>query len=322
MSVPHSPLTHISNTDSRLLLSNVVDSACKFCPPTTLQVLPHVSMVNPAIPKLTFSCSSLRAVPVEELQISVDDGEAFGAGEYNRDSAHNAETRERIRQRTLEALRNPKVRKKMAEHPRSHRRVWQEKLKSKRSGEQFFLSWKQNIANAAKKGGCGQEELDWDSYDKIKEQMELHQHLQAEEKEKEKLMAIAGAKKFIQSWWECIAKVAKKGGSGEQELDWDSYEQIQQEMFLLYQFQRTTEKAKAKEMAREKAEKAARIKAIKRVHICNNISSEVARGGVLNSIFPTYNKLDLELIKREKMQKEVSLADQIQAARLKKGKLH
>ncbi|KAJ1398528.1 hypothetical protein SESBI_31006 [Sesbania bispinosa] len=84
MSVPHSPLTHISNTDSRLLLSNVVDSACKFCPPTTLQMLPHVSMVNPAIPKLTFSRSSLRVLPIEKLQISADDREASGVGEYNR----------------------------------------------------------------------------------------------------------------------------------------------------------------------------------------------------------------------------------------------
>lgn len=147
----------------------------------------------------------------------------------------------------------------------SLRRVWEERLKSKRLGERFFLSWEQSIANAAKKGGSDQEELDWDSYDKIKEQLEFHQILQAEEKEKEKQMAIVGAKKFIQSWRESIAKAANKGGSGEQELDWDSYEKIQEEMVLLNQLQRTTEKAKAKEMARVKAEKAARIKAIKKV---------------------------------------------------------
>ncbi|TKY66438.1 hypothetical protein E2542_SST09310 [Spatholobus suberectus] len=424
MSVSFSPLPHISNTDSRLLLTNMVDCTCAFYPPTTLQVLP---LPKTAPPKLTFVCSSQRVLPIEELLLSAGDGDppnvsvdssdylndgnggVVGLGDslseevlkerirrmriglankgrvpWNKGRKHSAETRERIRQRTSEALRDPKVRKKMAEHPQSHsdqtkakisdslRRVWHERLKSKRLVEQFLLSWAQNIANAAKKGGSGQEELDWDSYNKIKQQLELHQLLQAEEKGKEKLMAVTGAKNIVQSWRDSIAKAAKKGGSGEQELDWDSYEKIQEEMVCLHQLQRTTEKAKEKEMARVKAEKAAQIKAIKRViltqkrkdhqerakvkgnikshpcrnvkegkgslevtqefklctkstkiHISKNINGEVPReGGVFNSIIPTHNKLDLELIKREKVQKEVSLADQIQAARDKKGKLH
>lgn len=147
----------------------------------------------------------------------------------------------------------------------SLRRVWQERLKSKQVGRLFFLLWEQSIANAAKKGGSGENELDWDSYDEIKEQLEVDGILQTEEKEKQKRMAIAGAKKFIQSWKENIAKEAKKGGNGEQKLDWDSYEKIKEEMVILNQLQRTTEKAKAKEMAKVKAEKEARIKAIKKV---------------------------------------------------------
>jgi hypothetical protein len=147
----------------------------------------------------------------------------------------------------------------------SQRRVWQERLKSKRVREQPFLLWEQNIANAAKKGGIGEEELDWDSYDKIKEQLVFNQILQAEEKEKETLMAIAGAKKFIQSWRENIAKAAKIGGSGEQELDWDSYEKIKEEMIILDELQRTTRMVKAKEMAIIKGEKEALIKAIKKI---------------------------------------------------------
>lgn len=58
-------------------------------------------------------------------------------------------------------------------------------------------------------------------------------------------------------------------------------------------------------------------------HVSNNISNEVAeKGDIMNSNFATYGKLDLELIIREKMQKKVSLAEQIQAAKLIKGKLN
>ncbi|KAK7257165.1 hypothetical protein RIF29_30941 [Crotalaria pallida] len=426
MAVPVSPLTNISNTDySRPPFNNVVDSI--------------LSMVKTSTPKLTFLCYSQRVVlPIQDLQLSVDNGEASHSPEcnlsklgvdsseesyllnesevvgvglsdsleeslskevlkerirrmriglankgnvpWNKGRKHTAETRELIKRRTSEALRDPKVRKRMAEHPRPHsdqtkakisyglRRVWQERLKSKRLGEKFLLSWEQSIANAARKGESGQEKLDWDSYDKIKQQWELQKLLQAEKKEK----GITGAKKFIQSWRESIAKAAKKGGSSEQELNWDSYEKIQKEMFLLYQLQRTAEKAKAKEKARLKAEKVARKKAIKKVMltqrrkdrpertkaktyiksqpnrkvkedkgdmevgqefkiqpkltkilISKSISSQVAReGNIFSSILSSCKKLDLELIKREKMQKEISLADQIQAARDKKGKLH
>ncbi|KAE9592877.1 putative nuclease associated modular domain 3 [Lupinus albus] len=300
---------------------------------------------------------------------------------WNKGRKHTAETRERIRLRTLEALRNPKVRKKMAEHPLPHsdqikakissslRRVWQERLKSKRSREKLLISWEQSIANAARKGESGQEELDWDSYDNIKQQLELQRLLWAGAKGKE----TSGAKKFIEAWGESIAKAAKKGGGSEQELNWDSYEKIQKEMFLHYQLQRTAEKAKAKEMAKVEAQKVAQKKAIKKViftqrrkdhqdrtksrgnitsqphrkvkegkwggmevgqeiklhseltkiHMSKNMDSHAAREGyIFNSILSRYKKLDLEFIKSERMPKKVSLADQIQAARDKKGKIH
>lgn len=125
--------------------------------------------------------------------------------------------------------------------------------------------WAQSIANGARRGGSDQEELNWDSYDKIKQQLQQQQILWAEKKGKEKQTAIAGAKKFIRSWAKSIAKEAKEGGKGEQELEWDSYEKIEQEMALQYQLQRSAEKAKAKEIARIRAERAAQIKAIKKV---------------------------------------------------------
>ncbi|MED6159932.1 hypothetical protein PIB30_046831 [Stylosanthes scabra] len=307
---------------------------------------------------------------------------------WNKGRKHTSETRERIRIRTLEALRDPKIRKKMAEHPNFHseqskekisyslRRVWQERLKSRRLGEKFLLSWKQCIANAARKGASDQEELEWNSYSKIEQQLELLRLLQAEEKKKgKKLKTTTGARNFVQSWRECIATAAMKGRSGEQELEWGSYQKIKQEMVLLYKLQCAAKKARAKEFARVKAEKAARIKAIRKAMLAekrkehqertkamkakgdmkirksrkakednvdsevteefklackltkipvnkNIISSQEYRGDVFNSIFPTYNKLDIEHIKREKLQKEVSLADQIKAARDRKAKLH
>lgn len=271
----------------------------------------------------------------------------------------------------------------MSEHPRSHsdqikakissslRYVWQKRLKSKRLKEQFLLSWAQSIANGARKGGSHEEELDWDSYDKIKQQLQHHQLLWDKQKGKGKQIAIAGAKKFMESWATTIAIAAKSGAKGEQELDWDSYEKIEQEMARQYQLQQSAEKAKANEMARIRAERAAQIRAIKKMMLtqkkrerderakapgdinaqsrgkakevkgdlevpvdfklnsklkfCIRESTndqEHKEGNVLNSIFPNSKKLDLELIKKEKMRKEISLADQIQAARNKKGKIH
>ena len=128
----------------------------------------------------------------------------------------------------------------------------------KYSRERFFWSWAESIAKTAKKGGSNQQELEWDSYDRMKQEI-VHQELQwvAEkaktkrvvEKAKAKRMAKARAERLILSWAESIAKVAKKGGSGQQELDWDSFNKIKQEM-ILQQLQWTAEKAKAKEMGK------------------------------------------------------------------------
>lgn len=166
----------------------------------------------------------------------------------------------------------------------SVRRVWHERLKSKRIREGVLRSWTQSIANVAKKGGIGQEELEWDSYHKIRQQLELHHHMLASKKRREKVMAVTGAKNIILTWRENIARAAKKGGSGEQELDWDSYEKIQEEIIRQRQFQRTEEKAKKKELARVKSEKAARIKAIKRVILTQKRKEHQERAKVKGNI--------------------------------------
>ncbi|KAK8591510.1 hypothetical protein V6N13_031552 [Hibiscus sabdariffa] len=138
---------------------------------------------------------------------------------WNKGRKHSAETRLRIKQRTIEALNDPKVRKKMSEHPHTHseeskarigssvRRSWGKRLKWKRLGEKFFLSWMKSIAEAARKGGSDQAELEWDSYDKIKQEIVLEQLQWATEKAKGKEIAKVRAENARA---ERIARIAQK----------------------------------------------------------------------------------------------------------------
>ncbi|KAG2681727.1 hypothetical protein I3760_11G157400 [Carya illinoinensis] len=284
---------------------------------------------------------------------------------WNKGKKHSAETCRRIKQRTIEALRDPKVRKKMSEHPRPHsdhikakissslRSIWQERLKLKWSRERFFCSWQESIAEAAKKGETDQLELEWDSYDKIKQETVLQQHQWVVEKAKAKQVAKASAEKIILSWAESIAKAAKKGATNQQELDWDSYDKIKQEE-VFRQLQWAAEKAKAKERKnirarlaqkrkelQEKARARGEIQVTKedkddlavvqesnlkqrltKIHVKKSINYQLAdRGDTVASHFGALEKLNLEHIKREKTHREISLADQIQAIRKKKESL-
>ncbi|XP_072967317.1 uncharacterized protein [Typha angustifolia] len=106
-----------------------------------------------------------------------------GKTPWNKGRKHSEETRERIRKRTIEALSDPKVRKKMLGSPCCHsdqskakissalRNIWKERLKCKRSQENCYMMWARSVAEAAKEGGHGQQVLDWDSYEKIKVDM-------------------------------------------------------------------------------------------------------------------------------------------------------
>ncbi|KAG8659984.1 hypothetical protein MANES_02G100500v8 [Manihot esculenta] len=211
------------------------------------------------------------------------------------------------------------VRKKMSEHPHSHsdeiklkigsslRRIWAKRLKWKRLREKFFLSWSKSIAEAARKGGIDQQELDWDSYDKIKEEVTLKQLQRAKDKEKAKELAKITAERAAQAKAEKIAKFAQKRKERE-------------------------EKAKARE-AKKKASRRSKKKARKlsfvqeltlkqrltKIRKKKSINSQVITQGELSvSHSPAWKKLDVELMKKGKVQKEVSLADQIQAAKNKR----
>jgi len=79
---------------------------------------------------------------------------------------------------------------------------------------------------------------------------------------RERLKLKKARERFISSWAESIANAAKKGGHGERELDWDSYEKIEKEIALQH-LQRSADVAKAKEMAQMRAERRAKAKAEK-----------------------------------------------------------
>ncbi|KAM3300629.1 hypothetical protein ACQJBY_041578 [Aegilops geniculata] len=93
------------------------------------------------------------------------------------------EHRQRIKQGTIQALRDPKVKKKMLGHRQLHRqsskdkisaalrKVWERRMISVRSRQMILRIWSDSIAEAAKEGDHGQDKLDWDSYDKIQSEM-------------------------------------------------------------------------------------------------------------------------------------------------------
>ena len=101
----------------------------------------------------------------------------------------------------------------------SLRWVWGKRLKWKRSREKFYLSWAESIAKAAKKGGSDQEELDWDSYDKIKEEIALQQLQWAENKKKAKELAKMRAERAARARAEKMAMLAEKRRERERQAE-------------------------------------------------------------------------------------------------------
>ncbi|KAL6202158.1 hypothetical protein ACLB2K_025868 [Fragaria x ananassa] len=228
---------------------------------------------------------------------------------WNKGRKHSAETCERIRQHTIEALKDPKVksckiyqvRKKMSQRPRSHseeskakmssslRRLWGQRLKWKRSREKLFLSWVESIAEAAKTGGNEQQELNWDSYEIIREELYLQQLQQAAEKKKAKERAKMRAKEAA-----ARAKEKKKA-------------------------RLAVERKAVGELTSLKGLKVKRrsTKLDRKTFTNDQVASR--RNIVASQLrISALEKLDVELIKKEKMRAEVSFADQIRAAKNRK----
>lgn len=92
----------------------------------------------------------------------------------------------------------------------SLRRLWGERLKERRAGEKLFLSWASSIAEAAKLGGIDEEELDWNSYEKMKSDIALEQRQWAADKLSAKEMVRIRSKRKAQAKEEKAMRLAQK----------------------------------------------------------------------------------------------------------------
>ncbi|KAL0924288.1 hypothetical protein M5K25_005104 [Dendrobium thyrsiflorum] len=237
-----------------------------------------------------------------------------GRTPWNKGIKHSEETRMRIKKRTIEALKDPKVRKKMSERPHSHsdqskarisfslRRFWHESLKHKRLQEKLYFSWARYIAEAAKQGGDDQTELGWDSFQKIKSDINF-QYLQERE---EKALARETAKLIAE-------KVARDRAANNAQKRKRKEEQAKAKSLLR---QNLLNRKKKNDLVRDLKliERLAKIQYSKR-----QLKIPVSRRRVSSiGSQPSVENLDLEFIKEEKMQRSVSLADQLQTLKEKK----
>ncbi|XP_058100755.1 uncharacterized protein LOC131245363 [Magnolia sinica] len=240
-----------------------------------------------------------------------------GKTPWNKGRKHSAETRACIKQRTLEALRDPKVRRKMSECSRAHsvqskarigfalRRIWGERLKLKRLQEKCYLEWAKSIAEEAKKGGLDQQELDWDSYEKMKAEILCQQLQWAADKAKAKEIAKVRAQRAAKAKSEKKARLARERKEREQKANAREF------------------KKKAEKKSEEEKEDLAIFKALKlkakltKIDHKSMVDLIASRGEMSNGLGPAIKEWDLDFIKREKMRREVSLADQIRAVKTK-----
>ncbi|XP_006856109.2 uncharacterized protein LOC18445921 [Amborella trichopoda] len=261
---------------------------------------------------------------IKEMQRRMRIGKANkGKTPWNKGKKHSAETREFIRKRTIEAMRHPKVRERLSQGFRGHseeskariglalRRIWQERSRRKTLQNKCCLEWQQSIAEEARKGGHGQEELNWDSFEKLKEDI-IRQQLQwAAEKEKAKKISIIRNEKMAKAKAEKMAMVVLV-----RQLREDRKAKARAEM------KEAAEMRLMKKVNAEAISKELRLKVkLTKMHQKKLLGVEsMSLESVVNGSETVAKKWDLDFIKREKMQRSVSLADQIRAAKNRKAK--
>ncbi|XP_038974761.1 uncharacterized protein LOC103697567 isoform X2 [Phoenix dactylifera] len=102
---------------------------------------------------------------------------------WNKGRKHSAATLQRIRERTRIAMQDPKVKMKLVNlgHRQSEetrikigagvRQGWRRRREKLMLQESCFIEWQNMIAEAARKGYAGEDELQWDSYRILDEQL-------------------------------------------------------------------------------------------------------------------------------------------------------
>ncbi|GFZ04362.1 hypothetical protein Acr_16g0009860 [Actinidia rufa] len=128
---------------------------------------------------------------------------------WNKGRKHSAETLQRIRERTRLAMQNPKVRMKLVKlgHAQSEetrikigagvRMGWERRREKLMLQETCCFDWQNLIAEASRRGFVGEEELQWDSYKILDEQLE-QEWLESVEQRK-KLPRAKGSKRAPKS---------------------------------------------------------------------------------------------------------------------------
>ncbi|KAF8080018.1 hypothetical protein N665_0980s0003 [Sinapis alba] len=229
---------------------------------------------------------------------------------WNKGKKHTEDTRRRIKQRTIEALRNPKVRDKMSEHQQPHsdetkekirasvKQVWAERSRSKRLKEEFTSLWSEKIAEAARRGGSGEVELDWDSYEKSKQEMSSKQLQLAEEK----------------------ARTKEQNKMRSEEAKTQKIRRVVERKKEREERDRREGKTRKPE---ENATVTSRSKLKKKLTKIHKKKTSLGKVSIVKdkvvSVAAKLEKLDLELIRKERTRGEISLADQIQAAKSLRG---
>lgn len=90
------------------------------------------------------------------------------------------------------------------------KKVWAERSRSKRSKEKFTSRWSEHIAEAARKGGSGEVELDWDSYEIAKQEISSELLQVADEKARMKEQNKMRAEEAAQARTEKMRRVAER----------------------------------------------------------------------------------------------------------------